>query len=430
MATAATLAAGPLALASAAVPNPTPVAMPAEPGRRLRVGIIGAGGKGGSGMEAAQFGDIRAICDVDVNERSKAMLIHPATSTFADYREMLVAMKGKLDAVVISTPDHHHFLSAAMAMRQGLHCYCEKPLTHTISEARQLGRIARENRVATQMGNQSTASTAMRKTAALIRDGAFGEVREVHLWTNRAAAYWKQGVPRPPAARAPRTLDFDLWLGPAPVRPYGEGYHPFAWRGWWDFGTGALGDMGCHIMNLAFMALDLRDPIAISAKTSGHDRDSFPLWSVVDYEFGARHGRAPLKLSWYDGGKKPAESLAPGLPFGDNGVLIVCEKATLFGRDESNQNFVRLDGQAIPDIRVDESPGHMAEFFRAAQGGPAARSNFVDYGGPLTETVLLGNLAVWAEGDRLEWDARAMRVKGHPELDALIRPTYRKGWSL
>ena len=254
---------------------------PKKPGNggkgRLRVGIIGSGGKGWSGMElAAEHGDIVALADVDMENRTKAMIQHPRAAAFLDYRDMLSSMADDLDCVVISTPDHHHAVASALAMRAGLHCYCEKPLTRTIWEARQLARIAREKRVATQMGNQSTASTPMRKAAALIRRGDFGAVKEVHLWTDRASGWWEQGTPRPEPATAPKTLDFDRWLGPSPERPYGEGYHPFAWRGYWDFGTGALGDMGCHIFNMPYMALDLRDPLSVQAQTSGHNRETFP----------------------------------------------------------------------------------------------------------------------------------------------------------
>lgn len=419
-----------LALGQSAQAESQPMPKP-RPGDRLRVGIIGCGGKGWSGMEgAAEHGDIVAIADIDAQARSKAMLQHPRANTFDDYREMLEALKGKLDAVIVSTPDHHHAPASALAMKQGLHCYCEKPLTRTIWEARQLARIARDKKVATQMGNQSTASTAMRKTAALIRSGAFGAVKEVHLWTDRASGWWKQGVPRPAPARVPGHIDFDMWLGPRPDRPFAEGYHPFAWRGFWDFGTGSLGDMGCHIFNMPFMALDLRDPISVEAKTSGHNRETFPEWAMVHYEFGARNGRGPLSLHWHDGGKKPDASLAPGFEFGGNGSIVVCEKATIYSPDEMNTTFKLVGGAEMPDIQIDESPGHMAEFFRAAMGGKPAVSNMPNYSGPLTETVLLGNLAIWADGRKLEWDARRMQVKGTSEFDALIRPEFRPGWAV
>ncbi len=419
-----------LAVSKAGAEAPQVVPTPA-PNGRLRFGIIGCGGKGWSGMEqASEFGDIVALCDVDVRNRTKAMMEHPRATAFDDYRAMYQAMRGKIDAVVISIPDHQHAPASALAMRQGLHTYCEKPLCRTIWEARQIAHIARQTKVATQMGNQSTASTNMRKTAALIKAGHFGAVKEVHLWTDRASGWWKQGVPRPDPSAAPKELDFDLWLGPRPKRPFAEGYHPFAWRGWWDFGTGSLGDMGCHIFNMPYMALDLRDPIAVKAETSGHNRDSFPEWAHVHYEFGEHNGRPPLTLHWHDGGKKPDASLAPGFEFGGDGSIVVCEKGTIYSPDETNTQFMLVGGAAMPDIQVEESPGHMAEFARAALGGKPARSNFPDYAGPLAETVLLGNLAIWADGPRLEWDAKHMKVKGTSEYDTLIHPTYTPGWAV
>jgi len=407
------------------------VGLAQAPQKRLRFGIIGCGGKGWSGMEdASNFGDIVALCDVDANNRTKAMLQHPRATAFDDYRTMLDEMRGQIDAVVISIPDHHHAPASIRAMRHGLHTYCEKPLTRTIWEARQMANVARERRVATQMGNQSTASTPMRKVAALMQAGEWGHAKEVHLWTDRAKGWWPQGVARPKPAKTPKELDFDTWLGPRPSRPYADGYHPFAWRGWWDFGTGALGDMGCHIFNTPFMALDLRDPISVQAQTAGHNRDSFPEWAIVHYEFGERNGRPPVTLHWYDSGKKPDASIAAGFDLGGDGALIVCEKKTIYSMDESNTRFALIGGGTIPDIKVDESPGHMAEFARAALGGKPARSNFPEYSGPLTETVLLGNLAIWADGPRLEWDARQMQVKGTHEFDSLIHPSYNPGWTV
>ncbi|MCC7434339.1 MAG: Gfo/Idh/MocA family oxidoreductase [Methanoregulaceae archaeon] len=398
----------------------------------IRFGIIGVGGKGWSGMEqAAQFGDIVALCDVDVAPRAKGMAEHPKAAAFTDFRHMIDAMRGRVDAVVISTPDHVHAPAAAYAMRAGLHVYCEKPLSRTIWEARRLQELARQFKVQTQMGNQFTSHNPLRKTAAAIQKGLLGKVIEIHLWTDRPGGWWKQGVPRPEAKIAPKTVDFDLWLGPSPDRPFAEGYHPFSWRGWWDFGTGSLGDIGCHNFNLAFQALDLRDPLAVQAQTSGHNRDSFPAWSIVTYEFGARGDRAPMKLYWYDGGKKPPAELGPGVEFGGNGSLIVCEKGTLYAPNEYGGDPRLLSGDPIPETDFVESPGHMAEFARAIKEGKPANSNFPDYSGPLTETVLLGNLAVWADGPRLEWDSKRMQVKGGgKEYDSLIRPTYRPGWAL
>lgn len=418
-----------VAASSALASAPQPLLEPK--GGKLRVGIIACGGKGWSGMMGiAEHGEIVALCDIDANARAKAMAEFPRASTFDDYRIMLESMRGRMDAVVISTPDHHHAPASAMAMKMGLHTYCEKPLCRTIWEARMLARIARDKRVATQMGNQSTASTMMRKVAAMIQRGDFGTVKEIHLWTDRAGGWWKQGIPRPEPKPAPKPVDFELWLGPRPDRPYGDGYHPFAWRGWWDFGTGSLGDMGCHIFNMPHMALGLSNPLAVTAETSGHDKDSFPAWAKVKFEFGARRNQPAFNVFWYDGGQKPDAALAPEFKYGGNGVLVICEKATIFSPDEFNTNFMLSGGMAMPEIEVDESPGHMAEFARAATGGKPARSNFPDYSGPLTEAVLLGNLAIWANGPRLEWDARRMQVKGTNEFDALIKPAFRPGWSV
>jgi predicted dehydrogenase len=409
-------------------PNST---KPKSPNDRIQFAVIGCTGKGWSDMEdAARHGDVVAICDVDVNARAKAMAQYPRASVFADFRVMLGALEDQIDAVTVSTPDHTHAPATAMALRLGMHAFTQKPLTRTLFEARRLAQLAREHRCATQMGNQGTAGSALRRAAAAIRAGTFGKVKEVHCWTDRCGGWWPQGVARPEAKVTPKTLEWDLWIGPSPYRPFADGYHPFSWRGWWDFGSGALGDMGCHVLNLPFMALDLRDPIAVTAETSGNNQESYPSWSIVKYEFGARKGRAPVALTWYDGGKRPPQEVAPGAEFGGNGIVFVCENATLFCPSEYGGDTKLLSGEPIPETPFEESPGHFEEWVNAINGGKPARSNFPDYAGPLTETVLLGNLAVWAGGKRVEWDSRRLRTKGTNEFDALIRPTYRKGWEL
>lgn len=418
------LAAG---IANAETPKPSvPAVVKPE---RLRIGIVGSGGKGWSGMEwAAEYGDIVAICDVDANERTRAMLQHPRAVSFQDYRDLYDVYSKNLDAVVISTPDHHHFPASYLALQHGLHTYCEKPLTRTIWEARELGNLARKKGLATQMGNQSTASTNMRKTAALIKNGTFGHVKEIYLWTDRAGGWWAQGMDRPSAERAPKTLDWYLWLGPRPDRDYGKGYHPFAWRGFWDFGTGSLGDMGCHIFNMPHMALDLSAPTSVQAQTSGHNRDSFPSWAIVTYKFPQLGSRPPFTLTWHDGGKKPDQSLVPGETFGGNGVIVVCENATIYSPDSNNTDFRIVGGGSMPDYELQESPGHMAEFCLGAQGGPDPVANFPNYASPLTETVLLGNLAIWADGPEVNWDSKNLRTPGTDEFNSLIRPDFKAGW--
>jgi predicted dehydrogenase len=401
-----------------------------SPLERVRFACIGVLGKGrGDSADAARHGDVVAICDVDDDFLAKAAMTHSKAEKFNDFRVLFDKLGKSIDAVTVSTPDHTHAAASALAMGLGKHCFTQKPLTRTIGEARRLGEIAREKKVVTQMGNQGTANPGLRKAAATVRAGAIGDVREVHVWTNRPI--WPQGVKRPTAEPAPANLRWDLWLGPSPERPYGKGYHRRDWRGWWDFGSGALGDMACHTFNLPFMALDLRDPIEVEAESSGHDRDSFPKWSVIRFAFPPRGKRGAVKVVWYDGGKKPDASL-----FGDEvkevdkaGSLIVGDKGKLYAPGDNGDKGRLLGGAKEPAVEFVKSPGHFAEFVKAIRDGRQATSNFPDYAGPLTETILLGNLAVYA-GKKIEWDARSMKAKGAPEVETLIRPVYRKGWEL
>jgi predicted dehydrogenase len=409
---------------------------------------IGLGGKGESdSADAGRFGDMVAICDVDQNT-----LGHAGTNRFAkakrytDFRKMLDEMGKSIDAVTVSTPDHTHTPAALMAMRMGKHCFCQKPLTRTVYEARLMGKVAREMKVATQMGNQGTASNDLRQAAAWIKAGVLGAVKEIHIWTNRPI--WNQGDPRPAASEPPKYLDWNLWLGPAAERPYGfypasmpkrpaasPAYHPFHWRGWWDFGTGALGDIGCHTMNMPFMALDLRRPLWVQAETSGHDHDGFPAWSVVTYEFAATPTQPALKMVWYDGRKLPPAKLLDGRePSKDGGILTIGEKGKMLG-------YGLLGITPPADVKFVHSPGHFEEWVNAIKGQGTPVSNFPDFAGPLSETVLLGNLAVWAAaqrpagkasavGEKLYWDSEKMAVKNAAGFESLLKPTYRKGYTL
>jgi predicted dehydrogenase len=399
-------------------------------GDKVRFGCVGVGGKGDSDTaDAARLGVVVALCDADRNTLAAAAKKYPDAKLYTDYRIMFREMEKELDAVTVSTPDHNHALPSAMAMVRGMHVFCQKPLTRTLFEARMLNDLARKHRVATQMGNQGTANDELRRAAAWVRAGACGTVREVHVWTDRAAGWWPQGVGHPMPDFKPETVDWDAWLGPAPIRHFSKAYHPFAWRGFWDFGSGALGDMGCHVLNMPFMALDLVDPVSVQAETSGKTDETFPMWSIVNYEFSARGSRGPLKLVWYDGGKKPPASLVPGVQYSGGGVIIVGDKDTLYVPGEHGGG-AKLVKAPPPSVDFEKSPGHFEEFIRMIEGGQAAKSNIPDYSGPLTETVLLGNLAVWAPGERLEWDSRNLKVKGRPDLDAVIRPRYRLGWEL
>jgi predicted dehydrogenase len=400
------------------------------PNERIQFACIGVGGKGQSDTEdAGRFGDVVALCDVDDDKLNKMGERFPKARKFHDFRKMLDEMGKSIDAVTVSTPDHMHAPASAMAMLMGKHCFTQKPLTHSIYEARRLGEIARKMKVATQMGNQGTADTSLRRLAARIRAGAVGTVKELHIWTNRPV--WPQGGSRPADAPTPASLHWDLWLGVAPARPYGEGYHPFAWRGWWDFGTGALGDMACHTVNMPFMALDLRNPTSVQAETSGHNKDSFPKWSIIRFEFPATKTRPALTLTWYDGGKRPSPDLLDGNNPAESGSLIIGEKGLFYTPGDYGGGGQMLSGGVeVKEAAVPESPGHFEEFVRAIKGGEPAMSNFPDYAGPLTETILLGNLAVWAEGKKIEWDAKSLRAKNAPEVAEIVRRKYRAGYSL
>jgi predicted dehydrogenase len=408
----------------------------ASANERIAMASIGIHGKGESdSKDAARSSDLVAICDVD-DEKLEAAGRRDGfkkAKKYNDFRKMLDEMGKSIDAVTISTPDHVHAVAASMAMRMGKHCFCQKPLTHTIHEARRIGEIAREMKVATQMGNQGTADDGLRRGAAQIRAGALGTVKEVHVWTNRPI--WPQGVSRPAPQDPPAYLHWDLWLGPAPVRPYGERlYHPFNWRGWWDFGTGALGDMACHLVNLPFMALDLRDPLSVQAETSGHNKDSYPKWSIITFEFPARGERPALKLMWYDGRKLPPKELFGDKRPAQGGVLVVGEKGKLLVTDDYGGQNQLFDGASEPKVTFPRSPGHFQEWVAAIKGGKPAMSNFPDYAGPLTETVLLGNLAVWVAasgpGEKVEWDAKDLKVKNIAGLEPILQPAYRQGYSL
>jgi hypothetical protein len=400
-------------------------------GDKLRIAVIGCGGQGHHDLGQVAGEQIVALCDVDAARAAPAFAAHPQAKRYVDFRELLERERD-LDAVVISTPDHIHAVAAAAAMRRGLHVYCQKPLTRTIAEARALTELAAASGVATSMGNQGTAMDGVRRGVEIVRAGLLGAVREAHVWTNRPV--WKQGVARPEAIEPiPATLRWDLWLGPAPHRPYHSGYAPFAWRGWWDFGTGALGDMGCHTMNLPYLALELGAPTAVEAESSPVNDETGPLWSIVRYEFPARGARPPVRLVWYDGGKQPPKELLPGRAFASGGCLLIGERGTLYSPDDYGAKWelspasLAQEAEAIPQS-LPRSPGIHAEWLRACKGGQPALASFV-YAGPFTEAVLLGNLAVRA-GGRVEWDAAALRARNSVRADALVREEYAWGYSL
>lgn len=398
----------------------------ASPNEKLNIGCIGAGGKGWVDMTSVRKENIVAICDVDSDRLGKASSEFPKAAKFADFRRLLA--RQDIDAVTVSTPDHTHAVASMGAMQLGKHVYCQKPLAHSIYEVREMIETARKQKVATQMGNQGHSESGSRRMVEWIQAGGLGPVREVHVWSDRPI--WKQGMDRPAGSKPiPSTLAWDLWLGPAPARPYHDGYHPFNWRGFWDFGTGALGDMACHNTDIAYWALKLADPLAVEATSSGVNAETAPRWSRIRYEFPERGSLPPVNLTWYDGGKKPPAELAPGVKLGTNGSIYVGDLATLYVPHYWGEGKI-VEGAAKPRPAptIPDSPGHYQEWINACKGGPAALSNF-DNAGPLTEMVLLGNIAL-RTGKRCAWDPKSLSVAGVPEADGLIRTEYRKGWAL
>jgi predicted dehydrogenase len=413
-----------------------------SPNEQIQLGCIGVGGKGDSDVKnTSEFGKVYAMCDVDSTTLDGMSKRYKVEHIFSDFREMLDQLGDRIDAVTVSVPDHNHAVMAAKAMKMGKHVYCQKPLTHSIWEARRLGDIAREKGVATQMGNQHTANSDMRKAAYQIRAGQVGTVKEVHIWTDRPI--WPQGERRAPLKPVPATLDWDQWLGPAPYRPYADGYHPFKWRGWWDFGTGALGDMACHTCNMPFMALNMRDPISVEAECPEHDGDSYPTRSKIKFEFPELDGRAAFTMYWYDGTNLPQPELLQGVtltvkeedgtevppPF-QSGVLVIGDKAKMYAAGDYADRGVQVIGAEELKVDYPKSPGHEKEWFDAMRDPKKpATSNFPDYAGPLTETILLGNLAVWKRG-RVEWDPKNLKPMNDPALERIVHCEYRDGYEV
>ena len=338
---------------------------------------------------------------------------------------------------MVATPDHNHAIVSITAMKMGKHCHCQKPLTHSVAEARQMAKVAKEAKVATQMGNQGQASEEARLIQEYIWSGAVGNVLEIHAGSNRNPQISPRGINRPGDKPAvPATLDWDLWVGPSPMRPYHPCYHPFAWRGWWDFGTGCLGDIGCHQLSAVFKAMKFGHPSIIESSSSNHQMskevqaETAPVASITHWMFPAEGDRGQVKVTWWDGGLKPERpaELEADRQFGhDDWLYIIGDKGKMYNHRPIPESRAKELGK--PPQKVERSVGHYKEWILACKGGKAGGTDFVNHAAHLAEVVLLGNIAIRTE-QRLEWDGEAMKFKNSDAANALLDPPYREGWKL
>ena len=408
-----------------------------SPNEKLNIAAIGAGGKGHSDIMGCSRENIVALADVDWDSAAKTFQQFPKAKQYKDYREMLDKQRNDIDAVIVATPDHTHAIAAMWAMERGKHVYCQKPLTRTVYEARMLTEAARKRKVATQMGNQGHSNEGARRLCEMIWAGEIGAVKEVHAWTDRPI--WPQGIDRPlPEEKAPDTMSWDLWIGSAPSRPYNSKYAPFNWRGWYDFGCGALGDMACHILDSVNWALMLDAPLSVECiQIEGRNDQTFPTKSVVRFDFGARGNMPPVSVYWYEGGLKPKvpEGLPADVKLGDekdgsNGSLFIGEKGFITTGTYSDGTRLVPDGRmqdyVFPAKLLTRSPGHYQDWIRACKGGEPACSNF-DYSGPFTEWVALGVIAQRSEG-KLMWDSAKLKITNNSAANKYVKPYVRKGW--
>jgi predicted dehydrogenase len=426
-----------------------------KPNETLQIGGIGVGGKGSSDIDqAGNIGEVIALCDIDDGQLGPKAEKWSTAKKYHDFRKMLDEMGKHLDAVTVSTPDHSHALATLMAIRMGKHTYTQKPLTHSVFEARVLREAAKQKGVCTQMGNQGSAEGGLRRAVELVQSGILGPIHNVHVWTNRPI--WPQApkvTARPDKADVwPESIHWDPFIAGAPMRPYVNGvYHPFNWRGWRDFGTGAIGDMACHTANMAFRALKFEYPTAVSAEAGDINPETFPAWARVNIEFPARGDQPPCTLTWYEGHKDgklvlpPEDLLAKVLKkdqkLADSGSIIVGEKGILFSPNDYGAEYVLLPEADFADVKNRSKPEHLPhngggdqgmknEWAEAIKAGKPeiAYSNF-NIAGLLTEAFLLGNVAI-KTGKKIEWDGPNMKVTNVPEANDLIKTEYRRGWEV
>ncbi|MBI1389781.1 MAG: gfo/Idh/MocA family oxidoreductase [bacterium] len=422
-----------------------------SPNEKLNIAGVGVGGKGHSDVIQCGGENIVALCDVDWRQSKGCFERFPDAKKYKDFRVMLDECP-EIDAVTVSTPDHMHAIVAMRCIERGKHVYVQKPLTHTVYEARALRLAARKYGVATQMGNQGASTSMFREVSEMVWAGLIGDVVETHTWTDRPTGWWPQGIPGPlPEQPVPDELNWDLWLGSAPVRPYNGGYCPFVWRGWWDFGSGALGDIACHALSPVVKALCLEYPVSVECT---HQKDvndqTYPTESIIHYEFPARPGFPPLDLYWYDGKLKP--KLPPGvrtdrklLDVG-SGTMFVGTKGLIIMNGALHKNVLVIDGDVVddykhPDPIIPREPSipagegedadqmHKINWILSCKTGSVASSNF-EHAGPLTEFVQMGNISLRYPYEKLEWDGPSMRFTNKEEANRYVTKHYRKGFEL
>ncbi len=413
-----------------------------SPNEKLNLAAVGIGGQGAADLGAHANDNIVALCDVDADYAANTFNAYPRARRYTDFRVMFDREKD-IDGVIIATPDHLHAIVTMTALRHGKHVYCEKPLTRTVHEARAIAAAAREAKVATQMGNQGMQFAGNRQLDAMIQGGAIGAVREVHVWSDRPTQrgktplWWPQGVERPTdTPPVPPTLDWDKWLGPAPFRPYHSAYAPFRWRGWWDFGSGGLGDMGIHNLAPVFHALQLGAPESVSGSSTALVSDSVPLAAMVQYRFPARGTMPAVTLHWYDGGLLPPrpEELEAGSELDpEDGALFIGDRGKILVEGWGGEYPRILAGgkekYRRPPIDETALQRHHDEWAAACKTGSPTKSNFA-FAGPLTEAVLLGSVCIRHGGTKLLWDGAAGRITNDDRANALLHYPYRDGWTL
>lgn len=406
-----------------------------EANSKLNIAAIGVAGRGGADVEGVASENLVALCDVDHKYAAPMFEKFPNAKKYKDFRRMLDEIHGRIDAVVIGTPDHTHAPAGVMAMKMGKHCYCEKPLTRDVYEARVMATLANEKKLVTQMGTQIHAEANYRRVVELVQSGAIGTVGEVHVWMganlNGPAVPTDRSQPDAPTEQppVPADLDWDLWLGPAAYRPYSPSYAPFQWRYWWNFANGQLGDFFCHYCDLAFWALKLRAPTTVEAEGPLHP-ESTAKWTIAKQQYPARGDLPPVALTWYNGGPYPAFLKERNIPAWGSAVLFIGSKGMLisdYGKHQLLPEDKFADFQR-PAPFIPDSIGHHAEWIQACKTGGSTTCNF-DYSGALTEAALLCNVAL-RTGEKLTWDAKSLKAVNCAKADAFIRREYRKGWTL